>query len=424
MNIIEIIGILIFSVGYAFITLEHKTKINKSAFALLTGGLLWIIVALAGYEGIEETLIETGSEILGLVVFLFTSMALIEILIDYNFFDYVRYKLFSLNFDERKQFLMIMAITFALSAVINNLTVVIVMGTIATRFFRKENILPVMVGIVIAANSGGAFFPIGDVTTMMMWFEGKFTALEIIKYGFLPSLVTALVPIIFLWRKIKPGFYEVQYDILTKLSFHTKIIIALVFASFGLSLVINMIGLPPYLGLILGLSIVWIAVEYFNTHEEELKTRVEEEISAAFKRTDIISRLFFIGVLLAVSALNVMGVLEDISRVIYGEPQTFNSIVFGNVILGIISSILDNVPLTAIAMEILTTKDSLLWVLLSITVGTGGSLFVVGSAAGVVAMGMVKELTFFRYFKLAFAPALLGYLAGVGVWYLQYILIG
>ncbi|MBI2577321.1 MAG: sodium:proton antiporter NhaD [Candidatus Wildermuthbacteria bacterium] len=420
---IQIFAGVVFVLGYIAIALEHPLKVSKAAIALLIGGALWIIVALNGVDHLRLELLEAGGEIFELIVFLLAAMSLIEILLHYQFFDVIRGKLFALRLSEKQQFLIISLIAFFLSAVIDNLTTTIVMIQIARKFFKGENLLIAVAGIVIAANAGGAFSPIGDVTTIMLWLGGKFGTFEIIWKAVLPALVLFGIAAAFLASKIKQETPDETNEVITRLGRSEKLIIGLVFTAFTFPIIMNFIGLPPYLGLLLGLALVWLAVEtirQIRPKETHLGASIEEFI----KRTDIPSLKFFIGILLAVSALHALGVLTVVSEAIFGPAPEAMRVIGGNVLLGFLSAIVDNVPLTAIAMEILHAPDTSFWVLLALTAGTGGSLLIVGSAAGVVAMGMVKELTFIKYFKIAFVPALVGFLAAVGVWSFQYFMLG
>ena len=411
---------LVFVVGYAGIALEHRVKLSKSAIALFMGAVLWLIVAVAGIPTIEEDIFRTGSDIFSIVVFLLAAMSLIEILVHYKFFDLLRGKLFQMHLDEQKQFLLIALITFFLSAFLDNLTTTIVMIQIARRFFKGENMLITTGAIVVAANAGGAFSPIGDVTTIMLWFAHKYTALEIIKIGFLPSITLWAVTIGFMYRRIRGETRDTANEIITKLNATEKFVIGLIIISFLLPVAMNLFKLPPYMGLVIGLGMVWLVIDLFKrftTHPTHLEASIEEFI----KKTDIPSLKFFIGILLAVGALHSLGLLHVLAGIVYGDHPAFGTMVAGNIGLGLLSAILDNVPLTAMAIQILQTDQTSLWVLLALSVGTGGSLLVIGSAAGVVAMGMVKELNFAKYFRIVFLPGILGYIAGITVWYLQYL---
>lgn len=422
-SFVTISALFLFVLGYFFITIEHHVGVNKSAITLLLGSMLWILVAVEGGPEFVSELTHAGADIFGIVVFLLAAMSLVEVLIHYKFFDVVREMLFRWHLSERKQFVVISVLAFFLSAVIDNLTTTIVMIQIARKFFRGENLVRAAAMVVIAANAGGAFSPIGDVTTIMLWLAGKFQSAEILAGGFLPSLALLGAALLWMSPKVKEDEFDSTVEVRTRMGKSEKGIIGLVFFSFALPVIMNFFGLPPYMGLLFGLGLVWLAVD-FAKQLRPRPTHLEASIEECIKRTDIPSIKFFIGILLAVSALNTLGVLELFSNFFYGaHPDTFR-IVVGNVLLGIFSAIVDNVPLTAITIEALHTSSSSLWVLLAITVGTGGSLLVIGSAAGVVAMGMVKELTFGTYARIATVPAFLGFAAAVCVWLVQYKVFG
>lgn len=465
MSIFAIIGSIIFIIGYIGIATEHRFHINKAAWALFTGALLWVVVAAShmsfGYvsephistehdsdpiavvventtkgavdvtpltesHGMEEQLLETGHEIFSLVVFLLAAMSLVEILISVGVFDALRAKMLQYRLTNRKQFLIVMATVFVLSALVDNLTATIIMIQIARKFFRGTNLVVAAAGIVIAANAGGAFSPIGDVTTIMLWIAGKFGAIEIISRAIIPSIVIGVVAYFMMRNKIDN---EVSDDVpqetaVQKFTLGKKIIIASAGISFIMPVLFKLIHLPPVLGILFGLGFTWLLVDYIEHNSKSGESRLSAKIEALVQKTDIASIKFFIGILLAVSALSALGVLDIISSYVYGADQNETQIILGNIALGMISSILDNIPLTAIAIDILQTENTSLWVLLAICVGTGGSLLSIGSAAGVVAMGLVKELTFKRYFQIAFVPALVSFLCGVLVWYGQLQILG
>ena len=414
---------LVFIFGYLFITLESKIHINKSAFALAMGGILWAIVSFHDPTIVNEALSETGYEIFNLVIFLLAAMSLVEILVHYRVFDVVRTKILGKTLSDQKQFLIVTAVAFILSAVVDNLTATIVMIQIARKFFKGENLLIAVTGIVIAANAGGAFSPIGDITTIMLWLAHKFEASQIILQGILPSLALYATMVFFMKPKIVESGYDDTADVEVKnLSKSEKIITFSVAVSFLLPILAKNIGLPPVLGILLGLGITWIVVDLMKTMDGG-HSHLTASIENLMQKTDIGSIKFFIGILLAVSALNALGILDHVSNFIYaGGSDSVGAVIGGNIFMGLISSILDNIPLTAIAIDILPVIDPNLWVLLAISVGTGGSLLAVGSAAGVVATGMVKELTFGKYFKYGFKPALLGFIVAIAVWGVQYVI--
>lgn len=420
-----LIGSIIFVIGYIGIATEHKLGASKSAIALATGGILWLIAAVASHDHhARESIVHAGGEIFEIVVFLLAAMSLVEILVHYKFFDVIRGKLYKLGLNDQKQFLIITIISFFLSAVLDNLTTTIVMIQIARRFFKGQNLLVTAAAIVIAANAGGAWSPIGDVTTIMLWIANKFNSLQIITQGFFPSLAIYLVSTALLYPKIVPTIKnDEKEEVVTSLDRSEKTVIGMTFFSFALPLIMNTVfDLPPYLGLLIGLGLVWLVVDAYKRLRPN-PTHLEANIDELVRKSDIASIKFFIGILLAVSALHSLGILDRLSDILYGNnPEAFR-VITGSVGLGLISSILDNVPLAAIAIQILETTDVSHWVLLALTLGTGGSLLIIGSAAGVVAMGMIKELTFSKYLQIGTVPAFVGFLAGVGVWLVQYYVL-
>lgn len=422
MSTLQLAAAGVFILGYLGISLEHNLKLNKAAIALVTGGLLWLLVSLSGNQHIGEEILHSGAEIFELVIFLLAAMSLVEILIHYQFFDIVRARLFKLGLTDRQQFVVLSIIVFFLSSIIDNLTATIVSIQIARKFFKGDDLIKVAGGLVIAANAGGAFSPIGDVTTIMLWLADKFTATQIVLQGFLPAVTLLAVSLLLLAPKIKNTGFDIKSEIVNKLGKSEKTIIAATFGSFALPLLMTFLDLPPYLGLLIGLGVVWILVDSFKQIRPK-QTHLTASIEKLIKSSDIPSLKFFVGILLAVGALNSLGVLEALSQSIYGGAPTITRIIGGNIGLGVLSAVFDNIPLTAIAIDILQTNDASLWVLLALTVGTGGSLLVIGSAAGVIAMGMIKELTFGRYLRYTMVPALFGFAAACLVWGVQHYLI-
>ncbi len=423
MNLAQIVASAIFGLGYIGIILEHRAHVNKAAVALVMGGLLWIVVGLSDPAIVTTTLSESSAEIFSIVIFLLASMVLVEVLVHYRVFDYLQVKLANQGIGAKKQFWVIAILAFLLSAVINNLTVVIVMIQISRKFFWGRNLLVVAAGVVIASNAGGAFSPIGDVTTIMLWFADKFTATEVLVGGLLPSVALFLVSCGLLYRKIEiesPGIKDTAPRVCPKISKTDQAVVASVALGFMLPVVARVVNIPPVIGILLGVGITWLVVDAFR-HLTRERTHLNASIEDMIQKTDMASIQFFIGILLAVSAMGSLGILDKISHLFYGT-QSVTAVIFGNVFLGAVSGLFDNIPLTAVALEVLQTQASSLWVLLAIVVGTGGSLFLVGSASGVIAAGMVKKLTFAEYFKIAFVPALLGFLAAVGIWLVQYSL--
>ena len=418
----EILAASLFALGYLAIALEHRFFISKAASALLLAVVLWVLTALTLPSTVVQHFLEEASvDIFGIMVFLLSAMTLVEILVHYNFFDFIERWLRERNFNLYYMGWAITTLSFFLSAFLDNLTTTIVMIQISRRLFPREHLFTVAALIVVAANAGGAFSPIGDVTTIMLWFAEKFTALEVITQGFIPSFLLAMVAGVFMLRRIPASPLpagEMSKDF--KPSRSDRIIIAVTLISFLLPLVASLMDLPPYLGLLAGLAGVWFLIDLAKQVRPQ-QTHLEARIKNFLQKTDIESIQFFLGILLSVAALHALGLLDFLTDALLGgEAPAFSRMVGAFTGLGLGSAIIDNVPLTAAAISALEGVSASLWVLLALTVGTGGSILVIGSAAGVVAMGMVPELTFTKYLKIASVPALIGFLLAVGAWIVQY----
>lgn len=421
MTAFQIALLALFGVGYLGITLEHKFHINKAACALTTAALLWVLAVTVGGFDASTRLTIAGSEIFEIIVFLLGAMALVEILAHYRFFDVIKMRITQLGVSEKTLFVLLSVLTFFLSAIINNLTVVIVMIQVARKFFWEENLLVMAASIVIAANAGGTFSPIGDITTIMLWLADKFTTGKILVEGFLPSLVLLGVSTGLLVRNIKSSDSMTRDPATcTPLTRGEKIIITIACLSFMLPIAANAIGLTPVIGILLGVGITWIAIDLLKS-VSKTKTHLTATIERLLQKADMGSIQFFIGILLAVSALELTGILDIFSHALFPEGVTASGVIIGSTLLGLLSSLFDNIPLTAIAIDIIPTTNQSLWVLLALAVGTGGSLLSIGSASGVVAMGLLPKLSFITYFKIAFIPALAGYVACIGTWLLFFI---
>lgn len=425
----ELIGILaasFFALGYLLITLEQKFNTHKSAIALTMAGVLWLLAAIhlmGNKEVLDHALSHAGAEIFNIVAFLLAALALIEILVHYRFFDLIRAKLITLKIGDKQQFLIIIALTFIFSAILDNIAITIAMLQIALRFFTGKNMIIAAAGVVIAANAGGAWSPVGDITTIMLWLGGKFTALEIIQYAFFPSAALTLVAGTLLYRKLDDtSFMKREKDDTLTPSRGEKTVIALALSSFVLPLVVSFIGLPPYMGLFLGLGLTWAVIEFAKARKRSNNpTHMTANIEKIVQTVDISSIKYIMGILLAVLALSTLGVLQWLSSVVVGSDPSTNHLILTNIGLGFLSGIVDNASLVAIAMNTLPMDNPELWALTAIAAGNGGSLFIVASAAGVVAMGGFKQLTMGAYFKVATLPVFIGLLVAFAVWYLQFI---
>lgn len=423
-GLIEILAIIVFIVGYFLIATEHtfkSFKTHKSAIAIGTGGVLWLLVAFSdiGRDHLKHLLHETSGEIFGIIVFLLSAMTLVEILIHYRFFDLLGAKLLSLGLKDRSQFIVMGIITFFLSAVIDGTTLTIVMTQIARKFFKGTNLLIVVTYIVVLSNVGGSWSPTGDINTLMIWLAGKVNTLDLISHGFFPAATYALVMGGLLLRNITTTTRDEWTEKKITLSKSEITIIVLSMISFMSPLFVSSIGLEPFMGRLLGLGVVWSAIEIARLKSKQ-PSHVEANVEKFLQKTDISSLNFLIGILLSVSALANLGILEQMAQIIFGIEQEFVRLVSGIVILSIGGAVIDNVPLTAIALNMINSEEFMIWILLSFCVTAGGSLLIVGSIPGVVAMGMLKEMTFGKYIRIAFVPGFIALISGVAVWLLQY----
>ncbi|MBF0594574.1 MAG: sodium:proton antiporter NhaD, partial [Candidatus Omnitrophica bacterium] len=312
-------------------------------------------------------------------------------------------------------------ITFFLSAVLDNLTTAIVMVSLLHRLIDdKEERMVFGSMIIIAANAGGAWSPIGDVTTTMLWIGGRISSLRIMETLFIPSLISMVVPLAWFAAVMKKG---PEIAVARPAETATPGMKRVFFLGLGALIFVpvfkGLTGLPPFVGILLGLGLLWLVTDM--THGEE---REHLKVPQALHKIDMSSILFFLGILLAVAALETAGVLKSLAG--------WMDMYFGNkdiiaTALGILSAIVDNVPLTAATMGMYDVvkypMDSKIWELLAFSVGTGGSILIIGSAAGVVVMGM-ERINFLWYLKKISLPALIGYLAGIGAYLLIYRLVG
>lgn len=429
MEFIAIVAAGFFGLGYILITLEQRFGMHKSAIALTMGGVLWLLAAIFlrhDEHALEHALSHAGAEIFNLVAFLLAALALIEILVHYRFFDLIRAKLIKLRIGDKQQFLILMGLTFLFSALLDNIAITIAMLQISLRFFSGKNMIIAAAGVVIMANAGGSWSPIGDITTIMLWLAGKFTAMEVIQYAFLPALALALVTGGLLYRQLdNKSFLKREKDDTLNPSKGEKAVMAMALVSFIFPLGVSFVGLPPYMGLLLGLGLTWCLVEFAKHNKKGTAnaTHMTADIEKLVQTVDISSVKYIMGILLAVLALSAIGVLNWLSGVVVGADPSAMHLIGVNVGLGLLSGIMDNASLVAIAINTLPMDDPQLWSLTALMAGNGGSLLVIASAAGVVAMGAFKKLSIPAYFKVATLPVFLGLVAAFGVWYLQYLLV-
>ncbi|CAH0997650.1 Na(+)/H(+) antiporter NhaD [Emticicia aquatica] len=416
---------LIFILGYAAIAFEHPIKINKTASALLVGTLCWTIYAFQNHESanIHDQLSHHLSAIAEILFFLFGAMTIVELIDAHQGFKIITDQISSKN----TVILLwtIGLIAFFLSAVLDNLTASIVMVSLLRKIISDSNQRKFFAGIVIiAANSGGAWSPIGDVTTTMLWIGGQISAINIMTRLFIPSLVSLVVPLIYLSFKMKGQTVNNQpVEDENFLETTAKERNIMFFVGLGTLLFVpifkTLTHLPPYMGMMFGLGLVWVVGEILHSKKDE-DERKPFTASYALSRIDSSSILFFLGILLAIGCLESTGLLQDLAKTMNESIGNQDIIIL---LIGLASSIVDNVPLVAAAMGMydLTSfpADHKIWEFLAYCAGTGGSILIIGSAAGVAVMGMEK-IDFLWYLKRISLLALLGYFAGAGMYLLAF----
>lgn len=410
--------IIIFTFGYILIAAEHSVKINKTATALITGALLWTVYILHSTDKvhINNELVHHLGELSGILFFLMGAMTIVELIDAHDGFDLITDKITQTS--TRKLLWVISFMTFFLSAVLDNLTTTIVIISLLRKLINKPEDRLLFAGmVIIAANAGGAWSPIGDVTTTMLWIGKQITTQEVILKTFLPSAICLIVPLIILTIKLKGNIERpVTISAEDSLNILPRGQQAIVFFSGILILIMVPIfktftHLPPFMGILLGLGILWVITEIIHGDKDEQDKQVLSVVYA-LRKIDSSSILFFLGILLGIAALQSTGILNDLAQWMTSAIANDNLIVIS---LGVLSSIVDNVPLVAAAqgMYDLSTypTDHYFWEFLAYCTGTGGSILIIGSAAGVAAMGM-ENIKFFWYFKKISLLALIGYLSG------------
>jgi NhaD family Na+/H+ antiporter len=416
----EIISVLIFIVGYLAIAFEHPIKINKTASALVTGVLIWVVFAwVRGPQELELLSHHLGStsEIL---FFLLGAMTLVELVDAHQGFHFVSRLIKTKN--PATMMWIIGLLTFFLSAILDNLTTAIVMVTLLRKLVSDSRTRKYFVGlVVIAANAGGAWSPIGDVTTTMLWIGGQISAMGIVKNLFVPAAISLVVPLAvaaFWVRNNHLGDVVEEKTMNLEEERHGRIMLfAGVLSLLGVPVFKALTHLPPYMGILLALGFVWMLSEFLHADKDE-EAKKPYTVGHALTKIDTSSVLFFLGILLAIGALESFGYLGQLAS--YLETLLGNQFVIVTVI-GLASSVVDNVPLVAATMGMYPLSqfplDHAMWEYLAFCAGTGGSILIIGSAAGVAVMGMEK-IDFGWYAKRIGFLALLGYLAGAATYLL------
>ena len=420
--------IAIFVLGYAAIALEHTIKLNKAASALITGVLCWVvyIVSVPDKHLINEQLTEHLGELSGILFFLLSAMTIVELIDSHDGFNIITDRITQTN---KKSLIWIVGfITFFLSAILDNLTTTIVMISLLRKLIKDEKDRLFFVGtVVIAANAGGAWSPIGDVTTTMLWIGGQITAFKIIVKLILPSLFCLIVPLIFISFKLKGKVERTEniHNTQRKSLPHKEQKIVL-FSGITVLILVpvfkTLTNLPPYMGILFGLGVLWIITEVLHRSKDE-ENKHNLSVVQALRKVDTSTILFFLGILIAIAAMQSTGILASLANLMAEKIGNISAIVIS---IGLLSSVVDNVPLVAAAQGMYDLAqyptDHFFWEFLAYCAGTGGSALIIGSAAGVAAMGMEK-ITFFWYLRKISWLALIGFFSGAMIYILQDIIL-
>ncbi len=421
--------IAIFVLGYIAIATEHSIKINKAASALVTGVLCWTIYILFSHNKdlVSEELTTHLGELSGILFFLLGAMTIVELIDAHNGFDIITSRI--KQTDKRKLLWIIAFITFFLSAILDNLTTTIVIVSLLRKLIKEEKDRLFFAGIVVvAANAGGAWSPIGDVTTTMLWIGGQITAGNIIIKLILPSLICLIVPLTYLSFKLKGKIERPDIEdnpanqVLSQsqqlIVFTSGVVILCLVPVFK-----TVTHLPPYMGILIGLGTLWIITEILHSNKDE-EDKHNLSVVHALRKIDTPSILFFLGILVSISALQSTGILTHVAQWLTATLHNINILVIS---IGLLSSIIDNVPLVAAVQGMYDLSqyptDHYFWEFLAYCTGTGGSALIIGSAAGVAAMG-IEKINFFWYLKKISLLALLGYFAGSIIYILQHQIFG
>lgn len=420
---------IIFVLAYTMIALEHPLKINKSATALIAAGLMWTLYSFAsplGVEAVTEQLTEILGETAAIVFFLIGAMTIVEVTDAHRGFEVITNRIKATKLSSLLW--VIGFITFFLSSILDNMTTTIVMIALMKRLLKDHGQRLYFAGIIIiAANAGGAWTPIGDVTTTMLWIGGQITTLAIMKGLFISSLINMLIPVfitsLFLKGNVLPPAHASASQTQSISRFEKNLMFTLGMGALIFVPVFKSIThLPPYMGILLALGVLWLVGEILHRN----KTEAQKEhltLTRALRHIDMSSVVFFIGILLAVGTLSANEMLPSLAK--------WLDITIGNqsiivIIIGLASALIDNIPLVAASMGMYPLAqfptDTFIWKFMAYCAGTGGSILVIGSAAGVAAMGLEK-IEFIWYARKIAPLALLGYAGGIAVYILQYNLL-
>ncbi len=426
--------ITIFVLGYLLIAFEHPLRVNKATFALIMSGVLWTVYALfAAPPHIHEEIVMQLGDTCEIVVFLIGAMTIVEHIDNYGGFNAITERIHAK--DKRRLMWVLSLVTFFMSAVLDNMTTTIIMVMMLRRLIPTQKERWLFAGIiVIAANSGGAWSPIGDVTTIMLWMSEKVSTGSLVVNLLVPSLVSVIIPVMIATHYVTDG--EVMHKSNSGANAQMAVAhphISKIMLGLGVTGLLfvpvfkTATGLPPFMGMMMSLGMIWLVTEVLISRYH-IDPKLGGRVTQAVRHIDMPSILFFLGILMAVSALQQAGVLTDVADSMNNnihEPYMMTSII------GVLSSIVDNVPLVSACIKMFTgmvdadpvymsffVEDGLFWHLLTFCAGVGGSLLIIGSAAGVVAMG-IEKIPFFWYLKRITLLAFLGYVAGIVIIWLE-----
>ena len=418
-TLVSVFILTIFVLGYLAIAFEFTIKVNKTAVALAIAVLGWLIFFLGHQKGLDESLrelLKDLSDISQIIFFLLGAMTIVELIDSHKGFttitEFIRTR------SKRHLLWIVAGVAFFLSAMLDNLTTTILMISILKKLIplRKDRFLFGCI-VVVAANAGGAWTPIGDVTTTMLWINGQISTLAVIKSVFVPSLMMLLVPLLYFSTQLKGQFEGANARIKVE---KPEPGAHLIFGC-GLSCLLLvpifhwLTNLPPFMGMLMSLALLWFVTDVLHhKHESRQHLRVQHILT----KIDVSSVLFFLGILLAIDALSAAGLLTQLANWLDIHVGNQTGIV---TVIGILSALIDNVPLVAATMNMYDLAqfpmDSKLWLMIAYAAGTGGSILLIGSSAGVMFMGLEK-VDFFSYLKKVSLPALAGYLLGMLFYFL------
>lgn len=414
-NIASYLILIVFVIGYSCIVFEHSLKISKSAIALLIAVFCWVIYLAGSEKPLAADLAELGhhvSSVSQIIFFLMGAMALVELIDSHKGFKIITDAIHTAS--RRKLLWTISILTFFLSAALDNLTTTILMISLLRKLVKDSSErVALSCMVVVSANAGGAWTPIGDVTTTMLWIDGQISSFAVMKYLLAPSFISMIIPLLWFSYSMKgkyPSLKEKLHEEKAEPGARTVFCLGIGGLIF-VPIFKTITGLPPFMGVILSLGVLWLVTDLMHhkyDHREHLR------VPSILARIDTSSVLFFLGILLCVDALQTADLLSTLARWL---DQTVGNLPLIATLIGIFSAIVDNVPLVAACMGMYPIEqfpmDHPFWLMIAYAAGTGGSLLIIGSAAGVAMMGMEK-MDFVTYMKKATVPALLGFLLGMG----------